>query len=328
MHLKTLAFIDAHPSISITPEHKEIIQKAAPDSEILIYKSVDEMMNARKDADALFTFPPRTSGFAQWCENAPSLKWIHIMISGVDSVMSTEVGKMEKVRISSTKGIHGPSLSDTALAFIFSFLRQIPASVRSQMKNEWNAGIRAKCEESTDKTVGLIGLGAIGQEIARRCKLLGMRVIAAKRSPIDCQWVDECMSILKLDSLLEQSDFVILILPLTEESRNLIGMAQLKKMKKSAYLINLARGGILDHDALMEALRAGEIAGAALDTFEVEPLPAESPLWGFENIIISHHTSPSSPYYMDRAIGVASENIRRYLRDEPLLYEVDKKIGL
>ena len=328
MQLKTIAFIDANPNSPIKPEHKLMLQNTAPDSELLFFESIKEMMNTCRDLDALFMWPDITPEFVQWCSDAVSLKWIHMFISGVDAIMASDVGKMDKIRISSTKGIHGPPMSDQTLAYIFSFLRQIPAGVRSQMKQEWNSGLMKICDESFSKTVGLIGLGAIGQEIARKCKLLGMRVIAAKRNPIDCQWVDECMNISMLNTLLEQSDFVILILPLTDESRNMIGIEELKKMKRSAYLINIARGGIVDHDALIGALKSGQIAGAALDIFEKEPLPPENPLWGFDNVIITPHTSPHSPYYMDRAIKVIGENLGRYLKDDPLLFEVDKKAGV
>ena len=328
MHLNSMVFIDANPNSPIKQEHKESLQKTAPECEILYFKSLDEMMDSRQSADAVFIWPPVTPRFVQWCYDAPDLKWIHLLISGVDSIMSTEAGKMDKLRISSTKGIHGPPMSDQALAYIFSFLRRIPSAVRSQIKREWDAGLMPKCAESFDKTVGLVGLGAIGQEIARKCKLLGMRVIAAKRNPIDCRWVDECLSIQNLDALLEQSDFVILILPLTAESRGMIGMEQLKRMKNSAYLINIARGGIVDQNALVDALRTGMIAGAALDVFKSEPLPPEDPLWDFDNVIITPHSAPGSKYYMDRAVEVVTENIRRYLNDEPILYEVDKTAGI
>lgn len=327
MRLNKIAFIDTNSNMPIKPEHKKLLAEAAPESELVFYKDVDELVSSCKNADAIFMWPSITPGFVQWCANAADLKWIHMFTSGVDAIMASDIGKMD-LRISSTKGIHGAPMSDQTLAYIFAFLRQFPRGIRAQAARKWDLELMSLCDESFNKTVGLVGLGAIGQEIARKCKLLGMRVIAAKRHPIDCEWVDECMNISRLDDLLEQSDFVILILPLTDESRHIIGAEQLKKMKKSAYLINIARGGVLDHDALVEALRANEIAGAALDIFEVEPLPPENPLWDFDNVIISHHTSPHSPYYMDRAVTVISENIRRLINDDPILYEVDKTAGV
>jgi phosphoglycerate dehydrogenase-like enzyme len=328
MNLNTIAFIDANPNSPITDGMKAKLKEATPSSKLIFVKNCNELMEITDDADAIFMWPDFAPDFMAWCRKASSLKWVHMFISGVDAVMASDIGKMEHIRISSTKGIHGAPMSDQTIAYIFSFLRQFPAGIRSQIKHEWNSDLMTKCDESFNKTVGIIGLGAIGTEIARKCKLLDMRVVAAKRNPIDCKWVDMCYSIAELDKLLRESDFVVLILPLTKESENMIGEAQFKIMKNSAYLINIARGGIVDHDALVRALESDEIAGAALDIFTKEPLPSENPLWDMTNVIISHHTSPHSPYYMQRAIDLIFENIKRFLADRPLLYEVDRNTGV
>jgi phosphoglycerate dehydrogenase-like enzyme len=154
-----------------------------------------------------------------------------------------------------------------------------------------------------------------------------MRVLGAKRQPIESEWLDACYPISELDELLKQSDFVVLCLPLTSESAKLIGRHEFSVMKKNACLINIARGGVVDQAALVEALSGGQIAGAGLDVFDPEPLPSDSPLWQLPNVIITPHTGAQSPQYMDRAIEVAAENIRRYLNDEPLQFEVIRTGG-
>lgn len=323
MELKKIAVFSS-PNDSVGPEHQEIIRAAAPNAEIIFADTYEEMYAKTDDIDALFMWPGIDDKLIQFCQNASSLKWIHCFISGVDALINSPLNDLP-ITITSTKGIHGPNISDHALAFIFSFLRQFPNAMRAQLERRWaSKELCAACRESCDQTIGVVGVGAIGSEIARRCKLLGMRVVGAKRTPIESEWLDECYKMSELDKLLEQSDFVILILPLTKETENLMGMEQFKKMRNTAYLINLARGGIVDHEALIKALDAGELAGAGLDIFTKEPLDRDSPLWLHPKIFISHHTAPGTPHYMDRAVQVIAENIRRYQNDEPLLYVAER----
>ncbi len=323
MELKKIAVFSA-PNDPVCPQHQSIIQAAAPNTQIIFANSYDEMYAQTNDIDAMVMWPFIDDALVEFCRNAPSLKWIHCFISGVDAFLNSPLNDLP-ITITSTKGIHGPNISDHALAYIFSFLRQFPNALRAQLQRRWaNSELKEACQESCDQTIGIVGVGAIGSEIARKCKLLGMRVIGAKRTPIESEWLDACYPMSELDKLLEESDFVILILPLTKETENLMGAEQFAKMKNSAYLINLARGAIVDHEALVAALDAGELAGAGLDIFTKEPLDPDSPLWLHPKVLITHHTAPGTPHYMDRAAQVVAENIRRYLADEPLLYVAER----
>ena len=323
MELKRIAVFSA-PNDPVEQRHRDVIQAAAPNTQIIFANSYDELYKQTNDVDAMVMWPFIDDSIIHFCQNAPSLKWIHCFISGVDALVNSPLNDLP-ITITSTKGIHGPNISDHALAYIFSFLRQFPNALRAQLERRWESRkLCAACQESCDQTIGVVGVGAIGIEIARKCKLLGMRVIGAKRTPIKSEWLDECYSMSELDKLLEQSDFVILILPLTKETKNLMSTPQFAKMKNTAYLINLARGAIVDDEALLKALDAGELAGAGLDIFTKEPLDENSPFWLHPKILITHHTAPGTPHYMDRAAQVVAENIRRYLADEPLLYVAER----
>lgn len=323
MKLSKIAVFCA-PNDPIAEKHRDVLRAAAPDAEFIFGESYEDMYRVTDDVDAIIMWPAVDEKLIQFCRNAPSLKWIHCFISGVDAIVGSGLNDLPVV-ITSTKGIHGPNISDHALAFIFSHLRAFHDAQKAQLEGRWACEeLMAKCQESCDQTVGVVGVGAIGMEIARRCKLLGMRVVGAKRTPIQSEWLDECYSMDQLDRLLEQSDFVILILPLTKDTHHLMNAEAFRKMKPNGYLVNLARGAIVDNDALIAALDAGEIAGAGLDIFEHEPLEPDSPLWKHPKIFISHHTAPGGPHYMDRAVQVIAENLRRYQADEPLLYVAER----
>jgi phosphoglycerate dehydrogenase-like enzyme len=182
------------------------------------------------------------------------------------------------------------------------------------------------CDESFNKTIGIIGLGSIGMDIAEKCKKLGMRVVGLKRNPVESEWIDQCYSNNGLEKLLNESDFVVIATPLTTDTIKMIGEKELKCMKKTAVLINIARGGIVDEEALQRALEEKVIAGAGLDVTDPEPLPQDSPLWDMPNVIITPHIAAHSPYYMDRA-EVIKRNMERFTKDQELLYEVDKNRG-
>ena len=327
MKIEKIAILDIEDLSLVKPKHIEEIAAALPGPEIYLAHSSEELAAKTDDANVLITWPFVDRKLVEFCKTAPSLKWVHAFTTGIDGIVQSELGNLD-IRITSTKGIHGDPLSDHVLAFIFSFLRTLPFLRNCQAQREWvHDRKRITADESFDKTVGIVGLGSIGTQIARKCKLLGMRVIATKRSPADSEWVDECWGSDGLDRLLEESDFVVLIVPLTPDTTGLIGEKQLRTMKKSAYLINVARGGVVDEAALIRALNENVIAGAGLDVFTVTPLPADNPLWDLPNVIITPHMAAQSPYYLDRAIKVIIANLLRFSSGENLLYEADKHRG-
>lgn len=205
--------------------------------------------------------------------------------------------------------------------------------IRNQMERKWERYeswvSTEQVEELSSKTVGIVGLGRIGTEIAEKARCLGMRVIATKRDPSRpaSTSVDRLIHPTSLNQLLAESDFVVLSLPLTKETQGMIGEAHLRSMKRTGYLINVSRGRIVQEDKLIEALRDGWIAGAGLDTFENEPLPKDSELWSFKNVIITPHVAGLTPHYLERLTDIFCENLNRFLSKQPLINVVDKTLG-
>ena len=199
--------------------------------------------------------------------------------------------------------------------------------VRQQADSQWES---RRSGELDGKTVGIVGLGAIGRETARRCRAFGMRVIASRRTvpagsdDPDC---DILVPYSELGRLLEESDYVVLSLPLTAETRGLIGAPELARMKATAFLLNVARGDVVDQPALTAALKAGTIAGAALDVTSPEPLPADSELWALPNLILTPHMSGNVEGYGHKAATVFVANLKRYVAGEPLEHLANPALG-
>jgi len=254
----------------------------------------------------------------------PSLEWIHSVSAGVEHALDEDLRTMD-VTLTNASGVFDIPIAETVLAYILMIAKRMPEFMAQQRSRTWNT---LKLREAADLTVGLVGSGSIGTEIARLCTALGMRVIATRRHPErDAPHVAEVFPADALDTLLVQGDIVILAVPLTVETRGMMGAAQFQQMRADAWLINIARGAVVDEPALIDALQTGDIAGAALDVFVKEPLPPESPLWEMENVIITPHNSWSTPHVKEREAALFLKNLRRYLRGKPLLNVVDKELG-
>lgn len=254
-------------------------------------------------------------------ERTSRLKWIQTMSAGVDRLPG-EILK-SYVRIATVRGLHRTPMGEVVLEMMLMFVKDAPSCLLMKQAREWR---RVRPKLLKGQTVGVLGLGAIGGEIARLCKAFGMKVIGVRRSGgPSLPDVDRVYSRERLPELLAESDFVVLALPLTKETKGMIGEKELRGMKPSAYLINVARGAIVDEGALLRALEEKWIAGAGLDVFIQEPLPPESKFYELPNVIFSPHISGDMPDYELRATEVFCENLRRYLAGEPFLHEVDKE---
>ena len=254
----------------------------------------------------------------------PSLKWIHSVSAGVEHALDEQLRQMDVI-LTNASGVFDLPIAETVVAYILMIVKQMPTFFRQQQAHVWK---KRSLREAAGLTVGLVGLGSIGTEIARLCQGLEMRVIATRRHPEEgAPHVDTLYPTDELHRLLEASDFVVIAVPLTEETRGMIGAEALRRMGKEAWLINIARGAVVDEKALIEALQEGQIAGAALDVFVEEPLPEDSPLWELENVIITPHNSWSTPHLKEREAALFLENLRHYLRDEPLRNVVNKELG-
>jgi phosphoglycerate dehydrogenase-like enzyme len=266
------------------------------------------------------------TGAGSLADVAPRLKWIQLTSAGADRLLGS--GFIQQgVTVTTVSGLHATPIGEFILLSILMLAKKAPQYMRSQARHEWS---RFMPRELYGSTVGIAGIGNIGAEAARLAKAFGCRVVATRRSatkPETAPYADEILPSSELPRLLRESDYVVLSMPLTHETRGMIGETELRMMKQTAALINIARGPVVVEEALIRALREGWIAGAALDVFEKEPLPSDSPLWDMENVIVSPHISGGTEIYNVRAVEIFAENLRRYLGGQPLRNIVDPGRG-
>ncbi|MFQ5611483.1 MAG: D-2-hydroxyacid dehydrogenase [Anaerolineae bacterium] len=280
---------------------------------------------------------------------APRLKWVQLHSAGINHLLDSPLWRSE-VPLTTANGIHAIAIGEYVLAMALALTRKVPKMLHYQRAREWPPGRWDKfvSTELHGATMGIVGYGGIGRAVARLAAAFGMRVLALNRdgrrsSTVDVRWSipgagdpeaslpERIFSPDGLPDLLAQSDIVVLAAPLIPATRHLIDEAALRRMKPNALLINVARGGLVDEAALVRALEEDWIAGAALDVFEEEPLPAGSPLWRLaeatDRLLISPHVSSFTPAYDDRVTDLFAENLRRYLAGRPLLNRVRRERG-
>lgn len=304
------------------------LQSEFPQIEITHRTNYDGVEEYLRDSEILFAFSLRPEQFS----SARELRWIHAPTAAVHQLLFPELVKSDVV-LTNAHEVHGPVVAEHVIALIFALAKKIPQAARLQEKRiwgqdvMWNDGPRPR--EVAGATLGLIGLGSIGRRVARMASVLGMRVIAVREHPEKekPEGIEAVYAPAQLNDLLSQSDFVVVAAPLTQATRGLINADGLRAMRRDAYLINVGRGAQVDESALGDALRNRRIAGAALDVFEQEPLPKESPLWELENLLITPHTAGLTEKLWQRHYALFSENLSRYLAREPLLFVVDKHKG-
>ncbi len=261
---------------------------------------------------------------------ARRLKWIQSPSSGINNYLAIPELVASDVLLTSARGTHGACLAESALGMILAFTRGIRYSILSQERRLWAPGeIRGKMVELTGSTLGIVGLGTVGRALARRAQAFDLRIIAVDLCPGEKpNEVSELWGLDRLDELLAQSDYVVVTVPYTPQTRGMIGAEQLARMKPGAMLVGISRGGIIDQAALAAALRGRHLAAAALDVCEPEPLPAESELWGLENLLITPHIAGGSQFEAPSILGIFRENLGRFLRgDLPLRNQIDKSRG-
>jgi len=254
----------------------------------------------------------------------PSVRWIQTVASGAEIALSALLPDQDVI-VTNGSGVFDIPIAETVLAYILMVSKRMPELMAQQRASRWHV---LRLREVMGQTVAIIGLGSIGIEIAKRCKALGMRVLATRRHPErGGEGVDVVYAANQLPQVLQVADFVVLSAPLTPETHNLIGREELAQMRDHAWLINIGRGPLVDQDALIEALRSKAIGGAALDVFEEEPLPEDSPLWGMSNVIATPHNSWSTPHMKIREAALFLDNLGRYLRGDPMRNVVDRSSG-
>jgi D-2-hydroxyacid dehydrogenase (NADP+) len=240
----------------------------------------------------------------------PRLAWIQVLSSGTEHLAALRVARPDLLMTSSS-GIHGPQMAESALLHMLSLSRAVTTVARDRRDHVWTV-----LEEVTTlehKTVVIVGMGTSGVRLARLCRALEMTVHAVSRSARPIEGVERFFAREQLLDAAAGADYVILALPFEPETTRLVGREVLGAMKPTAFLVNIARGGVVDESALIEALRSGEIAGAGLDVFATEPLPADSPLWDMDNVFITPHIAGRSESYNEQALEVVVVNLQRYL---------------
>lgn len=300
------------------------IRSIAPDMRVLVTRDRAEIEEVLEEIEvAAGHFP------LDLIPRARNLRWFQQWSAGADWLLRyPEAAEMDFI-LTNTSGVHAIPVSEHILAFMLSFARGLHKAMRFKDQRRWGRPGRGELFELAGRTVVLVGLGAIGSRTAKLAAALEMRVLGVRRNPSlgAVPGVEAVFGPDKLLDLLPQADFLVLAVPLTRETRGMIGERELRAMKPSAYLINVGRGGIVQEEALIRALREGWIAGAGLDVFEREPLPEDSPLWGMENVIITSHYSGNTPHYHKRAMEIFLDNLRCYKSGRPMRNVVNKRLG-
>ncbi len=276
-------------------------------------------------------------------EQAPNLRWIQFHWAGVDHALEEPILQKEGVIVTSMSGASASQMAEHAVLMMLALGHHLPDLMAHQKRSEWPSGRWElfNPHELRDSTVGIIGYGSIGRQIARLLQTFKAKVLATKRDirhPEDTGYTVEGMGDpggdmvnrlyppQALSSMLKECDFVVVTLPLTSSTRQLLGAKELADLKPGAFLVDISRGGILDHDALIPLLRDHKLSGAAIDVFPVEPLPADSPLWKMPNVIITPHIAGFSPHYDERAAELFAQNLHRYLEELPLFNKLDPDV--
>ena len=264
---------------------------------------------------------------------AERLRWFSSVAAGLDEIVTPAV-LARGVLVTNASGVHGPNIAEHLLAMILMFTRGLPKLFRAQLARRWERNLTSRSgafDELTGKTLLIVGLGRIGEALAVRARPFGVRLLAVKHDAAARHdagvAVDELLPLGALDEALGRADHVCLTVPLTPETHHLIDARRLACLRAGAYIYNVSRGAVIDEPALIDALRAGRLAGAGLDVFEEEPLPANSPLWDLENVILTPHLAGVTPLYYQRTAALFADNLERFLSGRPLANQFDPTRG-
>jgi phosphoglycerate dehydrogenase-like enzyme len=253
---------------------------------------------------------------------APRLRWIQSTSAGVETLAPLVP---PDVVLTNASGVHGPKGAEYALTALLMLNHGVPHFVTRQRERRWEPRFASTI---AGRTVLVVGVGHIGAEVARLARRFGMRVLGVRRSGRPHRWVDRMFTPAGLHRALPRADFVVVTLPLTTETRHLLGRRELDLLPRGAGLVNLGRGAVIDHEALVDKLRRGELGGAVLDVFPEEPLPPDAPLWTAPGVILSPHCAvDDAVHYVPRALDIFFDNLRRYLAGRPLRNRVDPARG-
>ncbi len=312
-----------------------VLREAAPNAVFHIFprKSIAEVpAELLAQMDVLYAFTQMPSP-----EAAPNLKWVQVNWAGVDSAIGAPIFQSRRVLLSTAAGVHAINMAEYTLMMMMAMGHRLPNAFAAMQTKTWqHAGDTFMPLELHSATLLLIGYGHIGREVARLAQAFGMRVRVLRRQRPLPQGEErsegniEFISREHLQDALRDADFVVAAVPGTADTHNLLGRDEIAQLKPASYIVNIGRGSTIDEPALVDALREGRVAGAALDVFAQEPLPADSPLWTLAQqgrVIITPHIAGGTPNYERRAAALFAENLRRFIAGQPLINQVDFERG-
>jgi len=302
------------------------LERLGPGVTAKIGKTAADLGDAVREARVLFNWTGSKTEVGKVLQTAPKLEWIHAMYAGLDRSLFAELVE-SPIPLTNGSGVFSQSLGEFVMLGILYFAKDVPRRVRSKAEHKWDVFDNA---EISRQTVGIVAHGDIGRAVSRRAKGMGMRVLALRRntaSRAGDEDVDRVYPASELHAMLPECDYVAVTAPLTEETRGMIGAREFELMKPSAVILNVGRGPVIDEAAMVEALRTRRIRGAALDVFDVEPLPAENPLWDLDNVFMTSHCADHVDGWVESAVVFFVEQFGRWRRGERLKNLVDKRAG-
>jgi len=311
--------------VPLEARYLERLQQEFPEADFLLCITPDALQAEISNADALIGGASLTPDLLK---QAPKLRWVAATSAGVENLPIEALAERD-ILLTNFSGIAAPNIAEHVLAMMLAFARGLRPLFHQQDQHQWpEDDATLPTFELGGQTLGIIGMGEIGQQLARKAHGIGMRVLAIQRHPDHKPaYVARLLASNDLPELLAESDHVCLCLPLTSATKYTIDRDELDRMKRTAYLYNIGRGGLINQEALVSVLRGGTLAGAGLDVTTPEPLPADSPLWEMPNVLVTGHTAASTPHYWERGIDLLVENVRRFLAGDDLRDAVDIKAG-
>lgn len=311
---------------SIADKVEPQLHQIAPSAEVVHVDQEGAGDGDLSDAEVLLRWwmPPTT--LRRIVAAAPRLRWLHTPSAGVDGLLIPEVLD-HKIVLTNSAGAHAIPIAEFVLLSMLGHAKRVSGLMALTPEEAWRQGRTLQLGELYEKTLVILGLGHIGQEIARRAAAFSMRVLGSRRRPAPIAGVEQVVGEEAWRALLPEADYLVLATPLTSATKGMLDAAALAQLRPSAYLINIARGEIINTDALIAALEQGRLAGATLDVVPEEPLPPEHPLWRTPNVWITPHISSSSPRTSERVIAIFLENVRRDIAGQPLVNVVDLQAG-
>ena len=301
------------------PEIRALLEEAPQELEIRCLKSGEKLADQIGEVEILYGFIDEAD-----LPHATALRWVQLPHAGVERFMYPAF-KATDIVLTNCRGLYGPQIAEHAFALLLALTRRIPTQLEFMQRRHWE---RVPCIELAGMTMGIIGLGGIGRAIAARAKAFEFEVIAVDAEPVEKPTeVDRLGGMDWLPELLARAHVVMVCCPATPATHQLLGGGEFAQMLRGGYLINVSRGRIIDEEALVAALRSGQLAGAGLDVTYTEPCPPESPLWTEANVVLTSHSAGASQHIRRRAMQLFVDNLHRYVRGESLLNVVDKGKG-